>query len=220
MAHGVHTLALAAGVMLMLAACGGRPDDESAQGEHRAKMPAVAAPSATPDASPLPLATRVAPDDDIAQLKQQVALLRREVADIRQQLVRLPVAQRTAEVAPPNPRRDPQARLEAELTEQLRIASAETTFRREPEDARWSQATAATVRSALAEADEAVRNQVRSIECRSQSCRVEISADSGGPLARDLPALLMRLGQSLPNATAGRIDQGNGRQATVLYLSR
>jgi hypothetical protein len=37
---------------------------------------------------------------------------------------------------------------------------------------------------------------------------------------RDLPLVLGRLGATLPNATATQVDQGDGRQATVLYLSR
>jgi hypothetical protein len=30
---------------------------------------------------------------------------------------------------------------------------------------------------------------------------------------------MMRLAETLPNVTAGQIDQGDGRPATVLYLS-
>jgi hypothetical protein len=102
----------------------------------------------------------------------------------------------------------------------LRVASSESAFRSEHEDARWNQGAVAAIRAALAESDETIRNQVRSIECRSQSCRVEINSDASGTLARDLPILLGRLGQSLPNVTAGQIDQGDGRQAMVLYLGR
>jgi hypothetical protein len=159
------------------------------------------------------------PDDDMVQIKQQIALLRREVADIRQQLARAPGTARIAEVVP-DPRRDPNARAEAERAERLRVASSESAFRSEHEDARWNQGAVAAIRAALAESDETIRNQVRSIECRSQSCRVEINSDASGTLARDLPILLGRLGQSLPNVTAGQIDQGDGRQAMVLYLGR
>jgi hypothetical protein len=120
----------------------------------------------------------------------------------------------------PNPRTDPVAQEQARQTERLRIASTEAAFRNEQGDARWSQGAAASVRAALAQADESMRNQVRSIECRSQSCRVEINAGPGDPMARDLPLVIARLGQVLPNVTAGQVDQGDGRKATVLYMSR
>jgi hypothetical protein len=87
-------------------------------------------------------------------------------------------------------------------------------------DARWSQSTVAAVRAAFAASDQTVRDQVRSVECRSQTCRVEINADAGPTLERDLPVLIGQLGNALSNVTAGRIDQGDGRQATVLYFSR
>ena len=112
------------------------------------------------------------------------------------------------------------AREEAERLERRRVASIESSFRGEKEDARWSQGATSAVRTALTGADESLRSQVRSIECRSHSCRVEINADAGGQMAVDLPLVVDHLGQALPNVTAGQIDQGDGRQATVLYLSR
>jgi hypothetical protein len=158
-------------------------------------------------------------DDEMAQTKQQFALLRREVAEIRQQLARMPGSAPSAEAAL-DPRSDPNARLEAERVEQQRIASTEAAFRSENEDARWSQGTVASVRAAFGEADESLRNQVSSVECRSQSCRVVIGGNTSGPAGRDLPLVMSQLGATLPNVTAGQIDQGDGRQATVLYLSR
>ena len=216
------------GVLLLLAACGGRPDDGPAQAGQQANdlsppSSARAMSVSTDFAAARPVGARaasaVAADGDLDQMKQQIALLRREVADIRQQLSGLPGASRASEVVP-NPRTDPDARVEAARTEQLRIASTESTFRNEEPDARWSQGTTASVRAALSDVDESVRGDVRSIECRSQSCRVEIGSDASGALARDLPLIVARLGQALPNVTAGQIDQGDGRQATVLYLSR
>lgn len=214
-AMSVHVTVLGMGIVLMLGACGGRTEDAAASPDHRAGVPAAS----SRNVATVPMPNGSAPDDDMAQVKQQIALLRREVADIRQQLARAPSIARSTQ-ATPDPRRDPNARAEAERAERLRVVASESAFRSEREDARWSQGTVATVRAALADSDESIRNQVRSIECRSQSCRVEISADASGTLARDLPILLSRLGQSLPNVTAGQIDQGDGRQAMVLYLAR
>ena len=67
---------------------------------------------------------------------------------------------------------------------------------------------------------EARQSQVRSIDCRSQSCRVEIGSAAGPALGQVLPMVIAQLGGSLPRVTAGQVDQGDGSQATVLYLSR
>ncbi len=155
----------------------------------------------------------------LADLRQQVQLLRREVADLRGKVSRLP-GMNDAEPHPPDPRSDSVAMEQARQAERLRIASTEAAFRNEQSDARWSQGAAASVQAALAQADESMRSQVRSIECRSQSCRVEINASPGAAPAQDLPLVIARLGQVLPNVTAGQVDQGDGRKATVLYMSR
>ena len=208
------------GIAVLLASCGGRPDDPPPRPEphvlstqSRAGIPTAIADGQRTPAPPVS-------DSEMTQLKHEVAQLRHEVAELRQQIGRRSTDAVIRAEAAADPRTDPEARAEADRTERLRIASSESSFRREPNDPRGSLGTAAVVRAALAESDESLRNQVRSIECRMQSCRVEISGDSAELLARDLPMVISRLGQTLPNVTAGQIDQGDGRQATVLYLSR
>jgi hypothetical protein len=219
----IHATALGVGSLLLLAGCGGQPDGAPVPTGPRAQVFGAPAPS-VPRAATAPAPMRVAPgaaasDDETISLKQQVALLRREVAEIRQHLVRMPGAALGAEAAP-DPRTDPNARLEAERLEQQRIAAAEAVFRGEKEDSRWSRGTVASVRAAFGEADESMRNQVSSVECRSQSCRVVIGGDTSGPAGQDLSSVMMQLAAALPKVTAGQIDQGDGRPATVLYLSR
>jgi hypothetical protein len=220
MKQTTRAAALIAASMLTLAGCGGRPDETPAQAEVHTGSPVAPAAQAIADGTPTASANAAsASGDDLTQLRQQVALLRREVADVRQQLARMPAGTLVADTTP-DPRTDANARAEAERADQLRLASTESAFRREENDMRWSRDTTASVRSALSGVDEALRNQVRSVECRSQSCRVEISSEGGGAVGQELPVILARLAPSLPNVTAGQIDQGNGRQATVLYLSR
>ncbi len=227
MKHPLHatTAALGLGVSLLLAGCGGRFDDApaaTAEPHREAPLRSDASPaSGTLAATAAPAASTPigTPAEEFAQMRQQIAFLRREVADLRAQVSRLPGNPHTAE-AEAAARRDPEARAEAEREERLRAAATEQAFRNEQRDPRWSPGTSASIRSALADLDESVRNQVRSVECRTQSCRVEIGADNSGTLMRDLPIMLGRLGAVLPNATATQVDQGDGRQATVLYLSR
>ena len=223
MLNTIHSTALGVGMLLLLAGCGGQPDEASMQAEQRTRVsgaPAPSVPGAAIASAPMRVASGTAVSDgETTSLKQQVALLRREVAEIRQQLVRMPGAALSTEAAP-DPRTDPTARLEAEQVERQRIATTEAAFRGEKDDSRWSQGTVASVRAAFGEADESLRNQVRSVECRSQSCRVVIGGDTNGSEGKDLSLVMMRLAQALPNVTAGQIDQGDGRQWTVLYLSR
>jgi hypothetical protein len=220
--------ALALCALLALAACGGRPDEgpaapaAQAQGTAEASGPSSLQASTAAAIGPADNAgsAPAAGEDTVARLSREVAQLHREVSDLRQQMARGgPAAPTQAAVAAPDARSDPEARAEAARTERLRIASSEQSFRNQQVDARWSQGATASVRSALADVDEGLRNQVRSVECRGQTCRVEIASDNGGAAMRDLPLLVNRLGASLPNVTAGQVDQGDGRQATVLYLS-
>jgi len=211
----VATAGLSLGVSFLLAACGGRLDDAAPAAE---RQPQGAARPA--NAAPLAGITPAALADELPQLRQQIEVLRREVASLRAQVARLPGAARVVEPEAGHPQADPQSRAEAEREDRLRLAAAEQAFRSEQRDPRWSQGATAAVRAALAELDDSLRGQVRSVECRAQSCRVEIGADSSGLLMRDLPLMLSRLGATLPSATAAQVDQGDGRQATVLFLSR
>jgi hypothetical protein len=208
--------------LLLGGGCGGQPDDAPAPARQVAPGPSAHLPEAAAD-RPEPqgssAAAAGASDRDLEQLRLQIALLHRDVAEIRLQLARPSSAARQIE-AVPDPRVDPEARAQVEQLRLLRVARIESTFRREEYDARWSQGANASVRAALAEVDESLRNQVRSVECRSQSCRVEIASGASGPLGQSLHLILGRLTTTLPNVTAAQVDQGNGEQATVLYLAR
>jgi hypothetical protein len=222
MPNTIHATALGLGILVLLAGCGGRPDDAPTQAGQQRVPSSSARISSAPGASgsvTMQTPAGAASEDETTSLKQQVAILRREVVDIRQQLMRMPGAAATAEVSP-NPRTDPAARAKAERVEQQRIAATEAAFRSENEDARWSQGSVIAIRAALKDADEALRNRVSGVECRSQSCRVVIAGDTGGSAGQELSSFMNRLALALPNVTAGQIDQGDGRPATVLYLSR
>jgi hypothetical protein len=210
----------ASGIAAMLAACGGSPGDSSTQ-----PPPQTASPVATNTQSRILPASGnggtppLSSEANLGELRQQVTLLRREVRDQREQVARIPRTRDVAAIAP-DPRTDPVARQEAQQTERMRIATSEAAFQGERGDGRWAQATTSAIQAALTQVDDAVRGQVRSIECRSTSCRVEINAGANDSLAQELPLVIAQLGQTLPHMTAGQIDQGDGRQATVLYLSR
>jgi hypothetical protein len=92
-------------------------------------------------------------------------------------------------------------------------------FDTEVTDARWAPNAAASVRAAL-DSDEVLRNLAGSIDCRQQTCRVEIQDDGTQRMMKSLPLLANNVAATLPAVTAERIDNGNGRSTMVLYMSR
>jgi len=189
--------------LLASAGCGGQPLDAPAD--------AVAPPAAQAVAVP----ARPAVDREaFEKLVQQVAALRDDVAQLRGSSARAP------EAASAPSRHDPAARAQARRDERAREAAVEAAFRGEPIDAAWSAQAAARTREALAGVDTADVPPVRGVECRSATCRVEFGPGDDMAMRRALRPLLGALATVLPRATAGRVEQADGRAATVLYLSR
>jgi hypothetical protein len=162
--------------------------------------------------------------EEIAALRAEVALLRTEVAAVQRWRR---AQQRAATVAAPgredapasDPRTDPAARAEAERERQKYVEVVETNFRQEAADPRWSFEAEGSVQAALA-SDETVQNTLLGLECRSQTCRVELADDDTGELAEAMPLLLQQLGQTFPRATANYSDDGHGGKIMILYMSR
>jgi hypothetical protein len=154
----------------------------------------------------------------IQDLRNEVAQLRRDVAALRLQLTPAPSIPAAAP-SPPDPRVDPQARADADNARIQRAQSLESSFRIEPYDARWSQASTAQIRAALSASDGGIGSQVRGVECRSKSCRIEFNIEDSAQLQKALPIILTHLAPALANVTAAQVDQGDGRSATVLFLA-
>ncbi|MFB9241550.1 hypothetical protein IV454_06865 [Massilia antarctica] len=167
--------------------------------------PAPAPPSAPARAAPPPSAP---PPNDIAQLRQEVASLRREVADLRMLLTRAPMAAAPAPLAAP------------QVAETSTVAPSETMFRAEQTDPAWSTYATSAVRAALARANAGLESQVRRLECRTKTCRVEINPTSADLLESSMAAVLANVAAAIPNMTATQVGSDDGSEATVLYLTR
>jgi hypothetical protein len=207
--HRFMTALVAAGLASLAAsACDGRPPD--AQQASPAAPGAIALHDDARDAGA-----------EVRQLAREVARLRHEVADLRGELAQARAGADVERPAPArDPRHDPQARADAERADAERTAAIESAFRGEPVDAAWRSSTEPRVRAALATGDAPLGEGLLGLECRSQTCRVEIASDDPAATARALPRMLMRLASTLPRATGGRVERQDGRPATVLYLSR
>ncbi|CUI06111.1 hypothetical protein [Massilia antarctica] len=188
---------------MLLAVLGGCCDDQAPPPQALPAAPAAPAPVRSPPAPP-----SMPPPRDIEQLRQEVAGLRREVAELRMMLTRAPGAAPPAGLAAPSAP-DTQA-----------LAPAETMFRAEQVDPVWSRYAASAVRAALARANAGLESQVRRLECRIKTCRVEINPTSADLLESSMAAVLANVGAAIPNMTATQVGSDDGSEATVLYLTR
>ncbi|NML15481.1 hypothetical protein [Azohydromonas caseinilytica] len=218
------TAVLFASVIVLLAGCGGSGEDNKASVATTGVSVQAAPAAGLSGAQGRPVqsaAEEKGADAENLSLKQQVAALRRDVADIRAQLARMPTVASSSEAALFNNRPGETEQREFERAQAARVASVEAAFRAEQVDAAWSRNTADSVRAALLQGKQGGADHIRSIECRSHSCRVMVDSDAlqpGG--AADLPVLVSRLAQTLPKVDVGQIDQGDNRQVSVLYLSK
>ena len=112
----------------------------------------------------------------------------------------------------------PEAKAERERHQREYMAELATAFREETVDAAWSSQKTSAVQAALA-ADADLRERVRSVECKSQTCRLELTDDGTPRMATAIQSLIAQVGQELPGLIADHVDGPNGR-STVLYMGQ
>ena len=95
----------------------------------------------------------------------------------------------------------------------------ETEFSQEPVNRDWSFDTYSGIQEAI-DTDETLKSALVGIECRSQTCRVELSSNDSAALNMAvMPLLLNKFASTLPSVKANHIDHGNGDKTMVLYMS-
>ena len=158
------------------------------------------------------------------QLSEQINSLQRNLQALKSQLQAKqgePAA--AAKVPPPGtPGADPAAVEAVRAADDARnreyMVGVAQSFANERVDANWAGRASQQVKTTL-ETDETLRSLARNVECRAQTCRVELQDDGSGKLTARLPLLAMGVADVMPTISAERVDQGNGRSAMVLYLS-
>jgi hypothetical protein len=98
------------------------------------------------------------------------------------------------------------------------VAGITQAFNSEPIDAAWANQTSARV-SAAFEANAALRNVSHKVECRRQTCRVQIDGVDPYELSKQVPAMMIGLVDVLPSMAVDPAESDNGRNAMVMYLS-
>ena len=64
-----------------------------------------------------------------------------------------------------------------------------------------------------------IQAAIGNVDCRSRTCRVEISDDGSGKLDKQLPLFVQSVGKTLPNMQAERVGERSGPSMMVLYLT-
>jgi hypothetical protein len=150
-------------------------------------------------------------------LERRLAVLDDEVAQLREEVARLHREAKSEEKAP-----SPEVELSPEEAKAMwddRMSLVEAGFNEEPTDTRWADDVSARIQRALVE-HPSVRAATRSAECRSKTCRVELSTDAQGKLSDEISALTRSLGEQLPTVMYDRVDEPGGRQTQFLYFKR
>jgi hypothetical protein len=175
-------------------------------------QPAESIAAATPAAA----GPNVSPAD-IQRLSAQIVELQQAVRSLREQMA---ARQATAPTAGGSPARtapqDPVAAKEAEQAQaDEQTALLEQRFRLETVNPGWAGAATAAVRQALTPAAGEDALAVRALECRGQTCRIDI----GSEVSNDsLQRFLGRIGGTLGSVSAVPSAQPGG--GTFVYLSR
>jgi hypothetical protein len=151
----------------------------------------------------------------VARLEAELAALREHVAE-KEGASSAPSATAELEAEPPPTEEDLKRGQEQW---HATMAEVEANYQAERRDPRWSQEAAAKLNEALA-GFPALSKSVRSIECRSDTCRVEVIDDQKGDFAKQLPLLPQKLAGSLPRLQADFEAQPDGTVKRTLYFSR
>ncbi|MGC4070406.1 MAG: hypothetical protein QM784_38225 [Polyangiaceae bacterium] len=149
----------------------------------------------------------------------QLAELTAEVSNLRGRLASRE-AREAARDAAPSPEQIEDSEEESRLKWQEHMAQVEEKFKRERVDPSWARDTSQLIERELA-SEPSLRTSLRSMECRAQSCRLELnepSAPGADGSEHALPLLIHRLGTALPVSQSALVDAGDGKSVRVVFL--
>lgn len=163
------------------------------------------------------------PERQSDELRQRMAVLEAELTTLRGQVAQREsghgeVAQVAADPA------TPEVVTPEELSRQKqewrdRMAEAAVNYEAEARDPAWARETQAAITQAL-ERLPAVSKGIKSLECRSETCRIEVSNEQQPDFDKQLPLLPIGVSGQLPTVRYDHVTQADGSARTILYLSR
>jgi len=177
----------------------------------------------TPTAPTIMQSASPAGDARVTQLTQQVEALQRSLSALQSQLASRKQASVADRAAAGKDSQPPELDVAAQRAQELErrrlyMAGVAASFNNEKIDPAWATRVASRV-SATFEGTEELRKRLRSVECRTQTCRVQMDEDDSVALSRQMPLLSLSLVDVLPSMSVDHIDQGNGHSTMVLYMS-
>lgn len=165
-----------------------------------------------------PIARPAAPGQELGA---RVISVESELSAMRARLEGLEAA------PPPSSSAAPQALPEASGSDELarqkeewraHITEVEAEYQLEGRDAGWARETQSAITRAL-DGLPALSKGLRNVECRSETCRVEVVNDHHPDFDKQLPLLSLRL-DGLPSAQYDHSPEPDGKVRTVVYFKR
>jgi hypothetical protein len=161
----------------------------------------------------------------------ELARLRAEVAGLALQIAALKSASAAPPPTPADAAKIPdegldgaepggsieQQRAEEALAWTTHMAGVAAAFDAEMRDAAWARATQSVLDAAI-QSDPTIRGAAGALDCRSRSCRLEIT-EGGRELDKRLPLFLQSIGQTLSDVSADKVADRSGQTKLVLYLT-
>jgi hypothetical protein len=187
--------------------------------------PKPAIPQGTVDADSTPSDGAGALDQShpsVLALRQELAVLREELAELRKRPEPRGVASAvsvTGDTPNQPPPLDPREMERQQEEWHGHMAEVEAAFHGEDRDPRWAADTKFAVDTAF-RVDPSFAAKLRTVDCRSRTCRLELSDDGPEPMGDKLIPILAQLGSTLPKVKSDQIVAANGSKTLVLFMSR
>ena len=164
--------------------------------------------------------TRDARDDaELSRMRLELAALKAQLVALGQRVQEAPAPAEETPAEPEEPLLDEaQRRAESDRRWQQHMAEVSAAFHEEPVDRAWSETTGTALKSAL-ESDPLLREAAGPMECRTHTCRLELTNDGSGKLDKQLPLFAASVQGTLSNIQAEHVSGADGAPRIVLYLS-
>lgn len=156
---------------------------------------------------------------DNAVLSAQLGALVGEVARLKEQLAAQSAAPDMDAGGATAGAVEPPAKSVEEAKEEwhAHMTEVEADFNAEQPNPGWANETKSLIAREV-DSEPALRDAVRKMECRSQSCRLELAESGSAEVEQAIPLLLHKLGVTLPVSKSEVVDEGGGKLVRVVYL--
>jgi hypothetical protein len=168
-----------------------------------------------------PEATVAKPVGRSNELRTRVSSVESELANMRARLEgleRAPTPEPGAAAESPPEDLSPEELARQKQEWRAHMAEVEAEYQLEGRDAAWAREAQTTITRAL-DGLPALSKGMRSLDCRSETCRLEVVNDHQPDFDKQLP--LLQLGVTgLPAAKYDRVSDPDGKVRTIVYFSR